>query len=401
MQPINQTNPTLESLMQRDSVFAPPAPYAPSVGPERRYCEVRSEFQRDMAALYPNRVSYRYHNLEDHIVPGVRFLKTLVDRCNAEGVPLDIDVADAAWRGHDVGYAFDPGIFGFKSREHMHATIAYRSLRSRGMGEEFSRRVERAIACTNVFETPRTNEDKAIRATDMHNLAQDYHQMRDNTLRLYEEMRNTADATLSVPDFVRGSVKYLGLYMLPSLKLTTAAIDSEGRSDWHVKAFGNVVRLWREHCCVDPQILAVMGGVATPPELIERRGLTGGHEAVIFGASEESAKDFHTVGTRLLRRWGCDAALACTPMVAGAISLPAHIVDEVLLGGADFERYLSEAIRIMRPGGQLTISCDFSSLSLQRSMEIAPILVECGFELVSEESDVHGSVVRFKQVVIQ
>ena len=401
MQSFNQFEPLLSALLQRDSAFVPAAPFEASVGPPRQYYEVRADFRRDMAALYPKKETYRYHNQEDHIEAGVVYLSKLAQRCKKEGIPLDLDVIDAAWRAHDAGYANDPATLGFKSREHMHATIAYRSLRLKGVEELFARRVERAIACTNVFETPITNEDKAIRAADMHNLAQDYPQMRDNSLRLYEEMRNTTDAALSVPDFVRSSVKYLGLYMLPYLRLTSAAADDAGRSEWHIRAFDNVLRLWREHCSVTPQILAVIGGQITPAKLIERRGLASGHEGVIIGASEGRAKEFHSSASRLLRRWGSDAAVVCTPMIANTISLPDDSVNEVLLGAADFEQYLDEANRILTPAGTLTLIADFSHLSLQRTSEISSIMRQHRFELVSEENDVHGGLSRFRQILLQ
>lgn len=400
MQQQKASNLASDSLLQRDSTLVPAAEYIPSIGPERRYCEFREEFRRDMAALYPSKQLYRYHNLEHHIEPGVIFLKTLAQRCVSQGIALDVDVVDAAWWGHDADFANDPAILGFKSREHMHATIVYRTLRTKGASEEFARRAERAVACTNVFETPVTNEDKAVRAIDMHNVALEYALMRDNTLRLYEEMRNTVNSTLSVPEFVRTSVKYLGLYMLPFLQLTNAAIDSEGRSEWHKKTFGNVLRLWREHCSVAPQILAVLSATAAPSELIDRRGLASGHEGVIIGALEGRAKELHSACSRLVKRWGSEAAVCCAPMVGSAISLPDASVNEVLLAADDFEHFLQEACRILAPEGVLTLVGDFNNQSLQRQVDALPILEQCGFELVNEESDVHGSITHLKRVVI-
>lgn len=387
-----------DQLLKRESLFVPPAPYAPNLSPERPYSEIRSEYLRDMAAQYPNKAIYRYHNFEDHILTGEVYLKQLIIRCQREGVEVNPEVLDAAWNGHDAGYACDPTVLGFKSREHMHATIAYNSLKAKGASEEFARRVERAIACTNVFESPVTNEDKAIRATDMHNVALDYENMRDNSLRLYEEMRNTVSSNLSFPDFVRGSVKYLGLYMIPFLKLTTAAVDTEGRSEWHVKAFENVVRLRREHSSVPANILVAMGSALTPPELIERRGLAGGHECVIFGAPAELAKEYHAQGSRLARRWGSEAAVVCTPMNESAISLPQNCANEVLLGAEDCEQYLNEVERVLMPNGTLSIAADFKQMSLQRQISLEEILGAGGFELVSEDSDVHGCIYRYKRV---
>ena len=180
-----------------------------------------------------------YHNF-GHAITVTRFSEGIIDKCRREGVSLDEKVVYYALIFHDAGYHEDHIALGFESKEAYSADLAQHALRDYGVDEETIKKVESAILCTHVNASCSSNEDIAVRASDLSGLTADYEVFKLNAIRLKEEHELMHNETVSWEKWKLGVKENLGLFLREELKLTSDYYDKDGNSVFHIQTRENV-----------------------------------------------------------------------------------------------------------------------------------------------------------------
>ncbi|NKB36527.1 MAG: HD domain-containing protein [Gammaproteobacteria bacterium] len=189
------------------------------------------------AALYEPKLPY--HNF-GHAITVTRFSAQLIEQCCRENVPLDEKVVYYALLFHDAGYQHDHHALGFDSKEAYSADLSEHALRDYGVDVDVINKVKKAILATHIDGTCESNEDKAVRASDLSGLAAGYDVFKANAIKLREEQEmmsgqspDWSTYTASVRDTVR-------LFLREELELTSDYFDENNNSVFHTKVEENI-----------------------------------------------------------------------------------------------------------------------------------------------------------------
>ena len=183
-----------------------------------------------------------YHNF-GHAVTVMRHSEAIIERCKKENVPLDETVVYYALIFHDAGYHEDHVAKGSESKEAYSAKLAEPALRDHGVDEESIQKVKAAILATHIDAQCYSNEDIAVRASDLSGLALDYPTFKLNTVRLKEEHELMHGESVAWEDWTLGVTDNLELFLREELKLTSDYHDASGTSVFHERTRSNIQTL--------------------------------------------------------------------------------------------------------------------------------------------------------------
>lgn len=188
------------------------------------------EIEKTAAQMYEPKLPY--HNF-GHAVTVTRYSEELLAKCRSEGVQVDEKVVYYSLLFHDAGYHEDHVAKNFESKEAYSAELAEHALRDYGIDEETISRVKAAILSTHMDAKCYSNEDKAVRASDLSGLAAEYSIFKLNAVRLREEHELMSGEKISWDDWKKGVKKTLELFLREELELTSDYYDEDGHSVFH------------------------------------------------------------------------------------------------------------------------------------------------------------------------
>ncbi len=198
------------------------------------------EIEKIASKMYDAKLPY--HNF-GHAVTVTRHSEVIIDKCKQEGVPLDEKVVYYALIFHDAGYQEDHTAKGYESKEAYSAVLAQEALRDYGVDEQTIEKVEAAILSTHVDARCYSNEDKAVRASDLSGLAAEYDIFKLNAIRLKDEHKLMHNEDVSWEDWKLGVKENLELFLREELKLTSDYYDDNGESVFHLQTRENLEAL--------------------------------------------------------------------------------------------------------------------------------------------------------------
>lgn len=175
-----------------------------------------------------------YHNFKHAQEVAAEALK-IAAICDQEGVPINKIVLELAALFHDAGFHLDPLEEGFQSKEELSAHLAEKTLLNLGADQDVIARVKETILATRSDAPFTTNEQKAIRAADLSNLASDLETFIDNNRRLKEEFEILNNKRISWDDWKIQTEKIINFYLNQDIRLTSHHDDEQGRSIFHEK----------------------------------------------------------------------------------------------------------------------------------------------------------------------
>ncbi len=195
-----------------------------------------------------------FHSPEhrERVIEEAQHLTSVAIRSNLQP-NCDVVNLGAAW--HDAGTAICPDDFEVKGEEgwrpakhseEVAAELFRRAAERVNVPINLARGVCRAILSTNPGIPPKSVEAKIVAAADLHGVGFDnFNDFVANTRSLWNESQWRNGQTSDWPDFVRGSINYLGLFTGRKIQLTQEFFDTARRSAWHVGAVNNIVGLAR------------------------------------------------------------------------------------------------------------------------------------------------------------
>ncbi len=189
------------------------------------------------AALYDPKLPY--HNF-GHAITVTRYSAGLIEQCRLENVPLDEKVVYYALLFHDAGYQDDHIALGFNTKEAYSADLSERALREYGVDENIISRVSTAILATHIDGVCESNEDKAVRASDLSGLAADYDVFKLNAIKLREEQAMMLGQSPDWSTYVASVRDTVRLFLREELGLTSDYFDENGNSVFHAKVEENI-----------------------------------------------------------------------------------------------------------------------------------------------------------------
>ena len=174
----------------------------------------------------------------------------------SQGIQVDGQVVVLAANWHDAGMALSPndvyihednGVRPAHSSEEIAAELFDRAGQRVGAPKRLIHAVKGAIVSTNPMVPPKSTEAKILAAADVHGVGFDpYDEFVSNTRALWDEAKWRQARDIDWPDFVRGSMQYLGLFIARDIRLTQRYFDEQRRSAWHLGAVENILGLSRE-----------------------------------------------------------------------------------------------------------------------------------------------------------
>lgn len=193
--------------------------------------------EKAAAGMYEPKLPY--HNF-GHAITVTRFSKGLIEKCRKEGVPVDEKVVYYALLFHDAGYHEDHEVLGFESKEAYSAELSAGALRDHGVDESTIEKVKAAILSTHIDAKCYSNEDKAVRASDLSGLAADYDVFKTNAVRLMQEQELMSGECPDWEVYKQNVTHTVELFLREELALTSDYYDEEGNSVFHVRARKNL-----------------------------------------------------------------------------------------------------------------------------------------------------------------
>jgi hypothetical protein len=183
-----------------------------------------------------------YHNF-GHAMTVTRYSEEVIDKCKREGVALDENVVYYALLFHDAGYHEDHRAKGYETKEAYSANLAQQALRDYGIDEETIKKVESAILCTHMDARCQSNEDKAVRASDLSGFTAEYGIFKLNSVRLWEEQELMHGKSIDWDDWILGVKDTLELFLREELELTSDYYNKGGNSVFHIQTRENIETL--------------------------------------------------------------------------------------------------------------------------------------------------------------
>ena len=193
-----------------------------------------------------------YHNF-DHALDVLRRANAIMDRCDAERVPVDRRVVTIACLFHDAGYIRDHRELGYPTKEWYAAELMQQAVHPSRLPMAEIAAVKAVIAATDILAPLRTNEDRVIRAADIGNLCGSYTEFTRATeaLKLEAEMLDSRPITWA--EWKTRTAKIVGYFLSQDIRLTSGHDDDRGRSVFHSRSQENLERFLTDQRYVDLQ----------------------------------------------------------------------------------------------------------------------------------------------------
>jgi predicted metal-dependent HD superfamily phosphohydrolase len=195
------------------------------------------------AELYSDQMPY--HNF-NHVLGTVAAGAVLVERCLKEGVPISGEVVYYALLFHDAGYHESHISKGFTSKEEYSAHLAVQCLRTEAIPEDTIKRVVAAILSTQRDTQFTSNEEKAVRAADLANLASDYETFRSNVEKLHQEYGMLTGRKVAWDEWKTSVKETIRFYLSQEIRLTQPDSGVDNVALFYAQANQNLSRLLSE-----------------------------------------------------------------------------------------------------------------------------------------------------------
>lgn len=199
--------------------------------------------EADARALYSPALPY--HNF-DHIQDTLEAAAVIVERCQAEGIRIDVEVVYYALLFHDAGYHEDHLALGYATKERYSMALAEPVLRRHGVNAQVVDKTLAAILATERDAVFVSAEQKAVRAADLSGLAADYPKFLRSSLLLKREHELLSGRPIDWAAWLVNSAEVLGHYLTQEIRLTSYYHDARGQSAFHAAVRANLERLARE-----------------------------------------------------------------------------------------------------------------------------------------------------------
>jgi len=204
---------------------------------ERRTLGVPSrtqeEFRRIVKTLYIPK--FPYHNFP-HAANVYQETLDIIQRCQAENVPVNKIVVYFSALGHDLGYGLNHRALGYPTKEALAADWTGRIMFYLGIDPEIILLTKGAIQGTQKDAAVLTNEAKILRAADLAELAKDLPTFVRNNRLLKEEWELLNGKKISWPDWKTQTKKIVEFFLSQDIRLTSYHDDQKGNSRFHVAA---------------------------------------------------------------------------------------------------------------------------------------------------------------------
>lgn len=186
---------------------------------------------------YTSQISY--HNFS-HVEETLEAADELLTRCRDYGVEIDEEVVRTALVFHDAYYQKDADRFGYETKEDLSKEVARVELRKHGYDKDFISEVEGCIEATKHGSEPETNEQIAVRASDLRGLMGDYDEFRENSEALKEEHKQLYGSEPDYQQWFEGVLNTLNDYASQNLVLTPEHETEDGLSEFHAQLGKNI-----------------------------------------------------------------------------------------------------------------------------------------------------------------
>lgn len=203
----------------------------------------KPEAERVAEKIYSNELPY--HNFS-HAEEAVENGRIIVQNCRKENLPVDEKVVYYANLFHDGGFHENHKERGFSSKEEYSAHLAGQALKALGEDNEIISQVQSAIWATHRDKKFVTNEEKAVRASDLAEMAKDYETFLGNAMKLKLETEMMSGQNISWEEWKNRVKKLVEFYLSQDIHLTSAHDDENGDSVWHKKVKENLERFLKE-----------------------------------------------------------------------------------------------------------------------------------------------------------
>lgn len=180
-----------------------------------------------------------YHNFT-HVQNAVQDAEKLLNRCEQYDVPVDRRVVLTALYFHDAGYHENHEEKGFETKERYSAAIAETVLQDLGCDPQFIEDVQTCILATEPDAMFETNEEKLVRAADLHRMAASYPAFKKNAEKLRAEYEQLHGETLSRAEWINKTRQVIQHYLSQDIRLTPEHDNEHGESIFHKKAAENL-----------------------------------------------------------------------------------------------------------------------------------------------------------------
>ncbi|MEK7637644.1 MAG: hypothetical protein AAB402_04670 [Patescibacteria group bacterium] len=207
--------------------------------PEHHDRDLYSRITAEAAQYYDARLPY--HNFE-HVRSVLAHAERIIADCRSEGVPIDAEVVRYAVLFHDADYAEDHRAKGYDSKEAYAAALATTVLEPFDVDPHLIQRVQSTIMATHHAQPFSTNEEKAIRAADLANMAGLYEDFLESNRRLKAETEILSGTTMSWAEWKAGTKTTVEWYLNQDIRLTSHHDDEHGFSVFHQQAQKNLQR---------------------------------------------------------------------------------------------------------------------------------------------------------------
>ncbi|MCB0418325.1 MAG: HD domain-containing protein [Bdellovibrionales bacterium] len=184
-----------------------------------------------------------YHNF-GHIRAVLDAAEGILDRCDAAGVPANVDIVYYALLFHDAGYIEDHQTKGFKTKEAYSAHIAERELLAKGVDPKIVENVKKTILSTERGASFETNEEKIVRAADLSEIAADFETFRRNTENLKKETEFLGKKNVSWDEWLSSVNKTIEFYCSQTIHITSSRDKTE--TTFHNQARKNLAQLKKQ-----------------------------------------------------------------------------------------------------------------------------------------------------------
>jgi predicted metal-dependent HD superfamily phosphohydrolase len=202
-----------------------------------------AHLEKVAAKLYSDEMPY--HNFI-HILGTLAAGEKLVDRCLAQGVPINAEVVYYALLFHDAGYHENHINKGFTTKEEYSVHLAVQCLRAEAIPEDTIERVVAAILSTQRDAKFTSNEEKAVRAADLAGLAGDYKTFRSNAEKLRQEEETLTGCKMAWDEWKTCVKETIEFYLNQEIRLTRSDACADHAASFHTRAKQNLSRLLNE-----------------------------------------------------------------------------------------------------------------------------------------------------------
>jgi|SRR5579871_2085578 len=281
----------------------------------------------------------------------------------AHGVQSDEDtgIVAAAWHDAAIGvkpkdiFVEEAGVLVPASSNEQVASVMFDKEAGRlSIPTGFRREVMAAILGTNPQGELATIEAKLLAAADIRGVGLgSYEQFLANTYKLRDEAQWRSAQKIDWPDFVAGSINYLGLFVGRNIHVTPRYFDESKRSAWHVGAVENILKLGQDTWAD----LTVSGELTDGIEMRGKDWLTSRNLQINLstdGVLKEAEEGYV----------GKPAEMKLSVPVEGrAFSVPDEIFDRLEIEKSTLRspRVVREAGRVLKVTGMLLVKDEINS----------------------------------------